>query len=127
MKRFLYVIIILQISLLPALAQDDPFAKARSRMIEQDLKGRDITDPTVLKVMGKVQRHLFIDKSQQKLAYNDHPLPIAEGQTISQPYIVALMTQVLKIKPGEKVLEIGTGSGYQAAVLAEITDKVYTI
>lgn len=127
MKRFFYVIIILQISLLTAFAQDDPFAKARSRMVEQDLKGRDITDPTVLKVMGKVQRHLFVDKSQQKSAYNDHPLPIAEGQTISQPYIVALMTQVLKIKSGEKVLEIGTGSGYQAAVLAEITDKVYTI
>ena len=127
MKRFFYVIIILQISILPALAQDDPFAKARSRMVEQDLKGRDITEPTVLKVMGKVQRHLFVDKSQQKSAYNDHPLPIAEGQTISQPYIVALMTQVLKIKHGEKVLEIGTGSGYQAAVLAEITDKVYTI
>lgn len=127
MKRFFYVIIILQISLLTALAQDDPFAKARDRMVEKDLKGRDITDPTVLKVMGKVQRHLFVATSQQKLAYNDHPLPIAEGQTISQPYIVALMTQVLKIKPGEKVLEIGTGSGYQAAVLAEITDKVYSI
>ncbi|MFZ3066080.1 MAG: protein-L-isoaspartate(D-aspartate) O-methyltransferase [Nitrospirota bacterium] len=128
MKRFFYVIIIiLQISLLPALAQDDPFAKARSRMVEQDLKGRDITDPTVLKVMGKVQRHFFVATNQQKLAYNDHPLQIAEGQTISQPYIVALMTQVLKIKHGEKVLEIGTGSGYQAAVLAEITDKVYTI
>lgn len=127
MKWLFYVIIILQISLLPALAQDDHFAKARSRMVEQDLKGRDITDPTVLKIMGKVQRHLFVATSQQKSAYNDHPLPIAEGQTISQPYIVALMTQVLKIKPGEKVLEIGTGSGYQAAVLAEITDKVYTI
>lgn len=127
MKRFFYVIIILQISLLPALAQDDPFAKTRNRMVEQDLKGRDITDPTVLKVMEKVQRHFFVATSQQKLAYNDHPLPIAEGQTISQPYIVALMTQVLKIKSGEKVLEIGTGSGYQAAVLAEITDKVYTI
>jgi len=127
MKRFFYVIIILQISLLTAHAQDDPFTKARNRMVEHDLKGRDITDPTVLRVMGKVQRHLFVDKSLQKSAYNDHPLPIAEGQTISQPYIVALMTQVLKLKHGEKVLEIGTGSGYQTAVLAEITDKVYTI
>ncbi len=127
MKRLFYIVIFLHLTILPVLAEDDPFAKARNKMVEQDLKGRDINDTTVLRIMGKVQRHLFVDKSQQKSAYNDHPLPIAEGQTISQPYIVALMTQVLKIKPGEKVLEIGTGSGYQAAVLAEITDKVYTI
>lgn len=127
MKRFLHVIIIFLLALSFANAEDDMFAKARKRMLEIDLKGRDITDPTVLKVMEKVQRHLFVEKGQQKSAYNDHPLPIAEGQTISQPYIVALMTQVLKLKYGEKVLEVGTGSGYQAAVLAEITDKVYSI
>jgi protein-L-isoaspartate(D-aspartate) O-methyltransferase len=105
----------------------DPFARARRNMIEHDLKGRDITDPVVLKAMEKVKRHLFINKSQQKSAYADHPLPIGEGQTISQPYIVAFMTQNLGLKKGDRVLEIGTGSGYQAAVLAEIAGEVYTI
>jgi len=100
---------------------------ARKRMVDVDLKGRDIRDKKVLEVMGRVPRHLFIDKSLRWQAYSDHPLPIDAGQTISQPYIVALMTQELKLKPGEKVLEIGTGSGYQAAVLAGITDNVYTI
>ena len=96
-------------------------------MVERDLKSRDIRDPQVLEIMGRVPRHLFVEKSLQNMAYADHPLPIGEGQTISQPYIVAWMTQILKIKPGERVLEIGTGSGYQAAVLAELTDQVYTI
>jgi protein-L-isoaspartate(D-aspartate) O-methyltransferase len=112
----------------PSFSFEDPAtATARNRMVERDLKGRDINDPKVLEVMGRVPRHLFVDKSLQSQAYADHPLPIGEGQTISQPYIVALMTQILKIKPGEKVLEIGMGSGYQAAVLAELTDQVYTI
>lgn len=96
-------------------------------MVEQDLKKRDIADAKVLEILGRVPRHLFVDKSLGSKAYADHPLPIGEGQTISQPYIVALMTQILKIKPGERVLEIGTGSGYQAAVLAELTDPVYSI
>ncbi|UCD83860.1 MAG: protein-L-isoaspartate(D-aspartate) O-methyltransferase [Deltaproteobacteria bacterium] len=108
-------------------AAEDPYLKARQRMIERDLKGRDITDEEVLKVMGKVPRHLFVAEALRDDAYADHPLPIGEGQTISQPYIVALMTQILKIKSGHRVLEIGTGSGYQAAVLAELTDKVYSI
>lgn len=108
-------------------AEDPDLLAARRRMIERDLKGRDITDPKVLEIMGRVPRHLFVDKSLQSTAYADHPLPIGEGQTISQPYIVALMTQILKVKPGEKVLEIGTGSGYQAAVLAELTDRVYSV
>lgn len=107
--------------------EDPSFPAARNRMVERDLKGRDIHDPKVLEVMGRVPRHLFVDKSLQGQAYEDYPLAIGEGQTISQPYIVALMTQILKIRPGEKVLEIGTGSGYQAAVLAEFTDLVYTI
>lgn len=112
----------------PSFSYEDPsFPAARNRMVERDLKGRDIHDPKVLEVMGRVPRHLFVDKSLQSQAYEDYPLAIGEGQTISQPYIVALMTQILKIKPGEKVLEIGTGSGYQAAVLAEFTDPVYTI
>jgi len=108
-------------------AQDDPFAVERQRMVKEDLAGRDITDKKVLDAMGKVKRHLFVDKDLWDQAYQDHPLSIGEGQTISQPYVVALMTQALAIIPGEKVLEIGTGAGYQAAVLAELTDKVYTI
>jgi protein-L-isoaspartate(D-aspartate) O-methyltransferase len=111
-----------------ALASEDPQTiKARKRMVEHDLIKRDITDAKVLEIMGRVPRHLFVNRSLQSEAYADHPLPIAEGQTISQPYIVALMTQILKIKQGERILEIGTGSGYQAAVLAELTDQVYTM
>lgn len=96
-------------------------------MVVKDLMGRDIKDQKVLNTMREVKRHLFVDMRLQKKAYSDHPLPIGEGQTISQPYIVALMTQILNVSPGEKVLEIGTGSGYQAAVLAKLTDKVYSI
>jgi protein-L-isoaspartate(D-aspartate) O-methyltransferase len=111
-----------------ALSSEEPsLVEARKRMVERDLKGRDIRDPKVLEIMGKVPRHLFVEPSLKSKAYADHPLPIGEGQTISQPYIVALMTQILKIQPGERILEIGTGSGYQAAVLAELTDQVYTI
>jgi protein-L-isoaspartate(D-aspartate) O-methyltransferase len=108
-------------------SEDAQIIKSRKRMVEHDLKGRDITDAKVLEIMGRVPRHLFVDKSLQSKAYADHPLPIGEGQTISQSYIVALMTQILQVKPGEKVLEIGAGSGYQAAVLAELTGQVYTI
>ncbi|MCX7918784.1 MAG: protein-L-isoaspartate(D-aspartate) O-methyltransferase [bacterium] len=96
-------------------------------MVQQQLIARGIQDTTVLAVMRKVPRHLFVPEKYRAEAYNDYPLPIGEGQTISQPYIVALMTESLKLKPQEKVLEIGTGSGYQAAVLAEITKNVYTI
>ncbi|MCJ7581012.1 MAG: protein-L-isoaspartate O-methyltransferase, partial [Candidatus Aminicenantes bacterium] len=105
----------------------DSSAKLRKRMVEQQLAARDITDPSVLKVMGEVPRHLFVRSSDRNLAYNDYPLPIDEGQTISQPYIVALMTQLLGIKKGDKVLEVGTGSGYQAAVLAHLADQVYSV
>jgi len=105
----------------------DPYAEARARMVSSQLKARDITDPKVLQVMGTVKRHLFVMAEYASQAYTDHPLPIAEGQTISQPYIVALMTQILDVQPGEKVLEIGTGSGYQAAVLSHFTDKVWSM
>ncbi|MFB0558523.1 MAG: protein-L-isoaspartate(D-aspartate) O-methyltransferase [Candidatus Bathyarchaeia archaeon] len=105
----------------------DEFEKARSSMVETQLRGRGISDRWVLEVMGRVPRHEFVDPSIRERAYNDSPLPIAEGQTISQPYVVALMTESLKLEGTEKVLEIGTGSGYQAAVLAEICDEVYTI
>lgn len=96
-------------------------------MVDVDLRGRDITDPKVLAAMLKVPRHEFVTESSKSLAYADFPLPIGEDQTISQPYIVALMTQSALLKPGDRVLEIGTGSGYQAAVLAEIVQEVYTI
>lgn len=96
-------------------------------MVEHDLRDRDISDEAVLKAMGKVPRHLFIDPGQSHLAYADGALPIKEDQTISQPYIVALMTQSTRLQPSDTVLEIGTGSGYQGAVLAEIVHKVYSI
>lgn len=105
----------------------DPYAAERRRMVERQLKARDISDPKVLEVMGAVKRHLFVSSEYGSQAYADHPLPIGEGQTISQPYIVALMTQILDVQPGEKVLEIGTGSGYQAAVLSHFTDQVWSI
>jgi protein-L-isoaspartate(D-aspartate) O-methyltransferase len=108
-------------------AEEAQYIKARERMVQTDLKGRDITDKKVLSVMGKVQRHLFVEKDLWNVAYNDYPLSIGEGQTISQPYIVALMTQHLNLKPTDRVLEIGTGSAYQAAVLAELVEKVYSI
>ena len=96
-------------------------------MVEHDLQGRDIRDPRVLEIMGRIPRHLFVEPSLRGKAYADYPLSIGEGQTISQPYIVALMTQILQVQPGERVLEIGTGSGYQAAVLAELGAQVYSI
>lgn len=96
-------------------------------MVEEQLRGRDITDEAVLAAMLKVPRHEFVTLDFLSEAYNDYPLPIGHGQTISQPYIVALMSQLIDLQPGEKVLEIGTGSGYQAAILAELTDSVYTI
>nr|HID59050.1 protein-L-isoaspartate(D-aspartate) O-methyltransferase [Desulfobacterales bacterium] len=96
-------------------------------MVINDLLGRDITNRRVLEAMGTIKRHLFVAPRYASQAYADHPLPIGEGQTISQPYIVALMTQILDLRPGEKVLEIGTGSGYQAAVLSFFTDQVYSI
>jgi protein-L-isoaspartate(D-aspartate) O-methyltransferase len=115
------------ISLFSLGAQDDAYAEARKYMVINQLAARDISDAKVLEVMGKVPRHLFVNTNYRSLAYADRPLPIDEGQTISQPYIVALMTQYLRLKPGDKVLEIGTGSGYQAAVLTYFTDEVYSI
>jgi protein-L-isoaspartate(D-aspartate) O-methyltransferase len=99
----------------------------RKRMVERQIRARDVKDPNVLKAMEVVPRHVFMPVSQRRYAYGDHPLPIEHGQTISQPYIVAFMTNALKLKPDSKVLEIGTGSGYQAAVCAEIAREVYTI
>ena len=99
----------------------------RRRMVETQLRARDITNPAVLSAMGRVPRHRLVPEAVRDLAYNDHPLPIGSDQTISQPYIVAYMTQLLELPPDAKVLEIGTGSGYQAAVLSEVAAEVYTI
>lgn len=106
---------------------DEKFGIFRNQMIEHQIIARGIEDKKVLEAMRKVPRHEFVDRSYRGQAYDDRPLPIGMGQTISQPYIVALMTENLELKRGEKVLEIGTGSGYQAAILAEITPKVYTV
>lgn len=99
----------------------------RAAMVEQQLRARDIRSPRVLDAMRKVQRHLFVPESQRDQAYGDYPLPIGYDQTISQPYIVAFMTQAIDVRPTDKVLEIGTGSGYQAAILGELAKEVYTI
>ncbi len=109
-----------------AFPQDNYF-KIRQDMVKYQIQDRGVTNKSVLDAMKKVKRHEFVLKKYLNDAYNDHPLPIDYGQTISQPYIVALMTDLADVKPGEKALEIGTGSGYQAAILAEITDSVYTI
>ncbi len=105
----------------------DPFAGPRRVMVERHLAARDIRDPHVLRAMSKVRRHAFVPAELSAKAYADRPLPIAHRQTISQPYIVALMTQLAHARPGAKALDVGTGSGYQAAVLAEIVDHVYSV
>jgi len=106
---------------------DHDYAEERRRMVSEQIIHRGIRDERVIEAMSKVPRHLFVDRSLWRMAYGDHPLPIGEGQTISQPYVVALMTEALTLKPSDRVLEIGTGSGYQSAVLAEIVKEVYTI
>jgi protein-L-isoaspartate(D-aspartate) O-methyltransferase len=110
-----------------AAGENAAFTRARQRMVERHLQARDITDARVLWAMGKVPRHRFVRPALASEAYADRALPIEEGQTISQPYIVALMTQLLELRGPERILEVGTGSGYQAAVLAELVKEVYTI
>jgi len=105
---------------------DNEYTGKRLQMV-RTLMERDIKDPRVLEAFLKVPRHLFLDEALRPQAYDDYPLPIGEKQTISQPYMVALMTEALQLKGTEKVLEIGTGSGYQAAILAELADRVFTI
>ena len=128
-KRFLPVMMLLAglVVLATAFSGEDPFAAKRHRMVEQDIRDRGVHSAAVLDAMMKVPRHLFVDEQVRGQAYADHPLPIGEGQTISQPYVVAIMTEALGLRPGDRVLEIGTGSGYQAAVLSGIVKQVYTI
>jgi len=111
----------------PTPTPTDTFAEVRAAMVTNQIEARGVKDAAVLAVMRKVPRHRFVPAEYISAAYEDHPLPIGYGQTISQPYIVALMTQSLRIKPGDKALEIGTGSGYQAAILAELGAETYTV
>jgi len=132
-KPFIFILLIFIIFLLiviyehDEIDQIDDYIEKRQSMALNQLRSRDIVDSEVLHAMLTVPRHEFVDEHIRESAYNDYPLAIGEGQTISQPYIVALMTQLLELKGGERVLEIGTGSGYQAAVLAEIVEEVYTV
>lgn len=103
------------------------YSIARRRMISQHVVARGVTDPNVIRVMSEVPRHLFVEEALQSQAYTDYALPIGEKQTISQPYMVAVMTEALQLKGGERVLEVGTGSGYQAAVLSRLVAHVYSV
>jgi len=131
MKKHLLALLVIAVfpsSLMGQVQKDTPQdQQAREKMVLSQISLRGISDKKVLKAMSEVFRHSFVPKELVSRAYADHPLPIGEGQTISQPYIVALMTESLKLKGPERVLEIGTGSGYQAAVLANVTKEVYTI
>jgi protein-L-isoaspartate(D-aspartate) O-methyltransferase len=109
------------------LSEADRFLEERQAMVRNQIEGRGVTDVRVLEAMRKVLRHEFVLADYLPQAYADHPLPIGYGQTISQPYVVALMSELLQLRPGDTVLEVGTGSGYQAAILAELTDSVYSV
>ena len=128
--RFIFILASSFLFVLSACAEEDvsqDFKKLRDLMVTTQIEARGVKNKKVLEAMRKVERHKFVPKEYMSAAYEDHPLPIGEGQTISQPYIVALMTEVLDPDGTKKVLEIGTGSGYQAAVLAELVQSVYTI
>ena len=112
---------------MPAEIHPDRFTVERQNMVESQLRARGIRDPRVLDAMARVPRHEFVAERYRDQAYEDHPIPIGEGQTVSQPYIVALMLETLSLEPSSKVLEIGTGSGYQTAVLAELCAHVFSI
>ncbi len=126
-SRAITLLLLLLPLLLPAARDEAAFAAAREKMIRDQILERGITDERILNAFRRVQRHLFVASSYQSRAYGDFPLPIEENQTISQPYIVAIMTSVIAPDFKKKVLEIGTGSGYQAAILAELVREVYTI
>jgi len=135
-KKFIPIILLVIFNLISCKEQKqevantfppDQYAALRAQMVNTQIKDRGVSNPLVLKAMLKVKRHEFVPDEVRHLSYADRPLPIGQDQTISQPYIVALMTELLGLKGGEKVLEIGTGSGYQAAILAEIAKEVYTI
>jgi len=126
-SKIIFIIIFCLIFLSGWTEDESQFTKPCEEMIRNQIEARGVKDKAVLEAMHKVKRHLFVPESLKRLAYEDMPLPIGERQTISQPYIVALMTELLRLTGKEKVLEIGTGSGYQAAILAELAAYVYTI
>lgn len=121
-----YLIISIQ-SFMISIKPQGQYEEARHQMVEQQIKARGINDAGILNAMKDVKRHLFVPERYQDNAYEDRPLPIGEGQTISQPYIVAYMTEVIDPGPSDRILEVGTGSGYQAAVLSKLCDSVYSI
>ena len=126
--RSLQVIVMGLMSFLSAHATDEEtYRQAREAMVSEQIEARGVRDAAVLGAMRKVPRHMFVPEASRHVAYRDTPLPIGQGQTISQPYIVALMTELVQPHAADRVLEVGTGSGYQAAVLAEIVERVYTI
>lgn len=135
MKKLFYIFLFLICSFYSFCSPQNPqdpqepqnYEQQRKRMVKNDIEGRGIKDQRVLNAMLKIPRHLFVPERNRKFAYADHPLPIDAGQTISQPYVVALMTEAVELKSSDRVLEIGTGSGYQAAVLAEISKEVFSI
>jgi len=131
MKKYLLALLIIAVFppfLWGQIQKDTPeYQQARKKMVQSQIRSRGISDQKVLNAMSEVFRHNFVPKELASQAYADHPLPIGEGQTISQPYIVALMTESLGLKSSERVLEIGTGSGYQAAILANVAKDIYTI
>lgn len=130
-RRFLLILLLLpflsSFGSTDQLTGSDPLLKQRQAMIQNQIVSRGIEDKRVLDALEKVPRHLFVPIEYRRQAYNDHAVPIGYGQTISQPFIVALMTFLLEVTPEDKVLEIGTGSGYQAAVLSHLTDEVYSV
>jgi protein-L-isoaspartate(D-aspartate) O-methyltransferase len=105
----------------------EEYSKEREKMVREQIEARGIKDPSVLKAMGEVARHCFVSSDNQEKAYDDRPVPIGMEQTISQPYIVALMTELLRVRPSDRVLEVGTGSGYQSAVLSGLVSRVFTV
>lgn len=126
-RLILFILIIFNTGILSPLLGQNKYEKKRADMVKQQIKARGINDKSTLNSMEIVERHLFVPAENKNRAYEDRPLPIGYGQTISQPYIVAYMTELLNVGSGDTVLEIGTGSGYQAAVLAKIVNRVYTI
>ena len=124
---FILAAAVLSAALHPVSAEDDPYLQKRAAMVRDQIEREGVADPRVLSAMRDVPRHLFVPPSYRAKAYEPHPLPIGEGQTISQPYIVGFMTQILRLKGTDRVLEVGTGSGYQAAVAARLAAEVYSV
>ena len=124
---FVYIFLQLNLTCMAQTYSPSWFEDQRTEMVHNQIRARGIQDEKLLAAMLKVERHLFVPQSYRAEAYEDYPLPIGDGQTISQPYIVAFMTEALELKKTDKVLEIGTGSGYQAAILAELCDSVFTV